>query len=124
MIWGPSSRPVPGAAVAVYGNREDGAGLLWRLSARVRERWIVEIDTGPPTPRKLVRIVLSELKPPRVRCPLASRPVRRSLSGRGSYARRSWVLVSLAWVPGNFSPRHVPGGRGHCIQFLDRPLSS
>lgn len=36
VFLGPSTRPSPGAAVAVYGNREDGAGLLWRLAARVR----------------------------------------------------------------------------------------
>lgn len=45
-------------------------------------------------------------------CPIADR------------ARVCWVLVSLAWVPGNFSPRHVPGGLAHSIQLLGRPLSS
>ena len=89
------------------------------------ERLGVEIDTGPPTPqnKKFVWIVEVAKAPPRMRSAGLSTCSPEFVRARIMRAS-SWVPVSLAWVPGNFSPRHVPGGRARFIQFLGRPLSS
>lgn len=110
-----SSRPGPGAAVAVHGNREDGAGLLWRLSARVRNG--LDIGIFPPP---LVRITnkLSHGRNATTGAPSAYVvrwlfAVRRSLSGRGSCARLlgpgvarlgAWEFLapSCSWRPSPF----------------------